>query len=500
MNITVAMLWDMLGRSFAALETEIYGGQPVRGIKLLPRSVSALPEEYLYVEQRGDGVYLRCGGRGPARLETERSMEELFNALEDAFNRLRDWDMETHLALIGGCSAQRLLDLSEDILTNPITLMDPGFSLLARTRHAGTTSRVFREVCEKGYLPAETVEFYALRSYLRELVQLGGDRATCVEGDFVTINRAIRRDGRVLGYLSMPCTHRPYSEGVAECFAYLCEGVAECMEREIRSGAVQRYISESFLAELIEGRHQTREAMEERLRYIGLQAQGELALVVLRGADPLAGRYWSDRLGERLPGEKVLSYSGAVVVFLPRRGRLPLVLDSLGPFMADNRLACGVSRPFGGLEELGEAFRQADAALRLGSRVSANRTLEKLGVDDLQYDETVFHYQRYALHHMVEGAAEEGRIFPGLRRLIQICLREGGDSLRVLRALLRCERRPTQTGNALHMSRNNVVYRAGRLEEIMGVSLSDPDVRAELEASFRALELIAYETFLQNDR
>ena len=112
MQITFAMLWDMLNDRCPALETALYGGWPVRGIKLMPERGGREPD-FLYLDSRAGIVRLSRGAEAPVLLGAGFSLDEIFNALQDAFNRLRDWDMETHLALIENCGAQRLLDLSD---------------------------------------------------------------------------------------------------------------------------------------------------------------------------------------------------------------------------------------------------------------------------------------------------------------------------------------------------------------------------------------------------
>ena len=44
MQITFAMLWDRLNAVYPALETALYGGQPVRGIKLTPAQGEREPD------------------------------------------------------------------------------------------------------------------------------------------------------------------------------------------------------------------------------------------------------------------------------------------------------------------------------------------------------------------------------------------------------------------------------------------------------------------------
>ena len=55
------------------------------------------------------------------------------------------------------------------------------------------------------------------------------------------------------------------------------------------------------------------------------------------------------------------------------------------------------------------------------------------------------------------------------------------------------ERKATETGQQLHMHRNNVIYRISRIEELTGLSLDDHGTRLGLEISFLMLELFGIE-------
>lgn len=442
-----------------------------------------------------------CGSHAgglSAPLCTELSLETLFNTLQDIFNQLRDWDMETHLALIEGCEPQRLLDLTERILKNPITLMDPSLRLLARTSQGETASPIFNLVSQRGYLPAETVEFYRLHGYLDALSR-GKDELVCLsEGTCISVICPLRSKDLITGFLSMPCVERPYSQGLAECFRYLAEGIALCMERQVRVSSMDHYMHSYFLIELIERPPRSDSEIQERLRYIDLPRAGEFRLLELSG-EQMAGMkdYLSRKLADLLPNERVFPFYDSILIFLPE-ARLDWTLNALRPFLAEHSLRCGISHMFRQLTGIRQAREQSAAALRLGSRITALRTLERLGVEGLSYEPHIFHYSRYAPYHMVEAAAEAGLISPFLRRLIELDRQGNTDHLRVLHGYLACERRPTQTAAALHMHRNNVIYRIERLESILDVSLDDLVLRQELACSLLAVELMDASVFQQN--
>ena len=365
MDITMAMLWNILNQKYQGLEIQMYGVHPIRGIKLLPKDHALLEDETIYLSCKNGALYLRYGRAAPEKLDTTLSLEELFNAMLDSYSRLRDWDMETHLALIEERGIQMLLELCEDIIGNPLTVMDPSFRLLARSKRHVTGSSIFAEVCRRGYLPPETVELYHLRGYFEDLIRTGQETAFPGEADSVSIIRPLYRDGKIVGYLSMPCVEHLYSEGVADCFHYLACWMEQCMARELQSKAFNRYMYEYFLQELLEGKAMQPERITERLAYIDLPLTGHFRLLKLSGVqeEPSISGYVARRLEERLPNVRVFSHQGSVLVLLFEE-RLAWVLDALPPLLhgAITRLRGqpGIFQPHG-----------ASGRLRTGGRRSA---------------------------------------------------------------------------------------------------------------------------------
>ena len=65
------------------------------------------------------------------------------------------------------------------------------------------------------------------------------------------------------------------------------------------------------------------------------------------------------------------------------------------------------------------------------------------------------------------------------------------DNLSLIRNYLLTERSISSTAKIMHMHRNSVIYRLGKIQEALGFDLNDPDVRLRVLISFKILELIS---------
>jgi purine catabolism regulator len=62
--------------------------------------------------------------------------------------------------------------------------------------------------------------------------------------------------------------------------------------------------------------------------------------------------------------------------------------------------------------------------------------------------------------------------------------------LLTLRAYLAGNGSPTEAADRLHLHRNTVLYRLGRIEEIAGVDLRDPEVRLSLHLALKIEDVL----------
>ena len=66
----------------------------------------------------------------------------------------------------------------------------------------------------------------------------------------------------------------------------------------------------------------------------------------------------------------------------------------------------------------------------------------------------------------------------------------GTDNYEFLHSYLTLERRTSTVADALHMHRNNVNYRIGRIEELYDIDLDDAALRVDLLVAYRIREAL----------
>lgn len=144
----------------------------------------------------------------------------------------------------------------------------------------------------------------------------------------------------------------------------------------------------------------------------------------------------------------------------------------------DPPLVAGISRA-AKIETLPRAFREADECLRF-ARVSG-----AVGVQE---------YSALGLHlllaSLVDGPELAAFVEAELGPLLDYDAKARSPLLPTLRALLVHDSNRAEAARALHLERRSLYYRIERIEQILGQSLNDSNVRLGLSVALRALSLI----------
>ena len=101
----------------------------------------------------------------------------------------------------------------------------------------------------------------------------------------------------------------------------------------------------------------------------------------------------------------------------------------------------------------------------------------------------VLYYQMQLILEHDEGILDNSMAIQSLKTLKESASRYSVDYPNILYTFLQCERRATLASQKLCMHRNTVLYHVGKIEEMLGITLDDPDTRLQLLLGFKMLEL-----------
>ena len=471
--------------------------KPIRGIRIWNGAAAASKSgrSLLYLKKQKDGVLLLFDGQS-IPIETRLSFAEVFNKLEEAFSTLRDWDMQLHQGIIENKGFQYMIDVSEGIFRHPLTITDSGYKLIAYSKHWQNGDAVFKSAVEKGYLPADAVVrldqegfiFEKKAIFFREAIE--GLTCPMLNGTIY-----VEHDYRYMFAVLFP--DDDYTEGYHELFAFMLGQLGLYVETNGDVSRIRHFAWMSLLADLVEGKCSPAE-LAERNRYSGLPTGCAYCLIAVRRKDGTMREFIQERLGRAFQGQIVFIHGESVFVLLAEGGsqdapvadhveKAVYEIAGMTRFVGENHLYVCISDRFEDLCGLHNAYSQTQAAFTLGLRICRNRTLERLGIANKLYAENIFRYSEYYPYDLISGSAS---LFPAFRALLAEDRKTASGSLRLLYAYLKNDCSKTRTAAELFMHRNNIIYRISKLEEGLGLSFADEQVKTAFRLSFLALELL----------
>ncbi len=251
-----------------------------------------------------------------------------------------------------------------------------------------------------------------------------------------------------------------------------------------------------FLDDLMDAGASNPEGLRARARHLGIDLEVEQGLVVFGYDEPVGERAaaregeaaeLARRLGRELGGRLehclVAPRGSLVAVMTPARPaggpeglrRLADVTRSALRRDGPRTASAGLSAPAAGAEGLCRAGLEAEQALRVSQAMfGPDRTtaFSELGVYRL-------------LFHLRSSPELEAFRRELLGDLLEYDGRNGGELVKTLEAFFARNGNLSRTAEELYLHRNTLIYRMGRIQEITGVQMDDPDARLSLQLALK---------------
>ncbi len=276
-------------------------------------------------------------------------------------------------------------------------------------------------------------------------------------------------------------------------------------ERE-RSEVESRYQSEALM-DVLQGNYQQDEEIIARARLLGydLTSMQVVAVFELAPDQPDTAKdgiqlSWQRRLREELlriwPTAWISSEARRVIALLPviegdkqpENENEQTALARLERVLARTQqgngalpiYSGGIGYLVGNVAGIPQSYQQAQQALEIGRRLFGNGKLHsfaQLGIYRL-----LFHLHG---HHELVAFYEET-----LGPLLDADTKGNIDLLETLEGFFRYNGNLSETARAMHLHRNSLLYRLGRIEELLGHSLEDPELRLSLQIALKIRHLL----------
>ncbi len=417
----------------------------------------------------------------------EEMLYQAFNTLLHYFSELARWDSDTDLAIANREPLQKIIELSEKVVQNPMIAWDGRFTIVAHPTFRLEDIPTVQGWIDAGQIPGEDVAELARRGYLKrtpEFYSMQQCTSYLMSNPFAI--RIFEAKNRQTLVLIQYYTVKPPSLAQSELLSLLEEKVARYMSDVMHGGyRPKNYLYAPFLIDLINGALTDKAAIMDRLKYINMPMCAHYRLYEIA-----CESYVEPVITSIKATVKSLFYLSHAVEYRQH----VYVLDrdeslrdedqrwkTIKELCENFSCYCGVSTPVEDLTGVHLAAEQCSAALRVGY-------LAPNGKRVFRYSDVYFYDMMLTYYEHMSGDFSS-ILLPNLVNLVENDRKCKNDNLRLLSIYLSCDRNITSTAKKMFLHRNSVIYRINRIEQILGLSLDDPKVRFDLQVSLRCLEL-----------
>lgn len=423
---------------------------------------------------------------------------QVANELLAGISSLNSWETKVKTCIAAEEPIQNLIEAGADIFgDNPVVLLSVSFNVVGRSIDSTSCNEKVNGLLQRGYLTKDESDIMSRMGYplhredYKDGMQV--DPPTYMGCSFFLI--AFPSSMKQAAFLAVYFVASQPTPGLLDIFRCYAGLLQQYIMSMLKPGTQMPSALELFMDDILLHTNDDREYLADRAKQLQLPVNEPYRVGVIQweaySRDQADYVLWRARsvLGNSV--YRIMRYHDSVLLLM--KGSTPHAsllrsmdetADKLSGILSVSNGRIGFSPEVGNLFKLDVAYKQACSAAKFGPMLA--------GPDKLYF------YSEYYIYDMIESYSEKYSLedmFVQKLRLLENKDEGSFNNLNLLRNYLLSERNLSVTARLLHMHRNSVIYRIGKISDILGVDMDDPDVRLRLLISFKILEMIKGKKF-----
>ncbi|KZL91791.1 PucR family transcriptional regulator [Clostridium magnum] len=387
--------------------------------------------------------------------------------------------------LLSGGSIQDILNIGHKILGNPLFLHDINFKVFGYTQGVSVDDPFWRKITNVDYFTDTEITVILEQGKIDELYKSSCPILVKTEASphRWLVNKIVV-DGNVLGNLSTIEYERQFEQSYNKLFNLISDVISSVLRRNSLFSSSKGKKYEYFIIDLLEEKKQSHEDIKQRLKYIDLNFEENLYVLTISPAqnnnEYKTHPYMLEILNSLVCGGKSLIYRNNFVIIFSCKTKIldKGYFNNISRFLEKHQLVGGLSQCFHDIADIREYYLQSVKSIDLGIRVDGRKS--------------IYAYDDYSIYYLIDIASEHKDLKsfynPSLITLIDYDRRNNTSYSESLYAYLSNGNSIAAAANALNIHRNTMDYRISKIEEIMNLNLSNPDITLSLYLSYKILK------------
>jgi len=371
-------------------------------------------------------------------------------------------------------------------------MIGPSYNIIASTKVKKIEHPAISSLLKRGYYKIDELDRLFKFDYMRKHDVFNTPTVIYPPNlmDCPFIIKTFLRHGTTRYFLILYYINSVPEKSDLELFDILSTRLEESLKNYLPDSASHNSLLEVFLEDLICKTYENEEYLRDRACFLNLNMEGcyRLGIIKLKNYKQQLAEYLLMRIRTSYSSNRyrimLFKKSILLLVILPKstfdeEETFHEKLKELKTVLHGYQAAIGLSNQFKGLININAAYSQCRSAIKYGWMLAP--------------EQTTFYYSKYYIYEMLDACKSSLPIDSMYVQKLKL-LDDPNDyqhsNLLLLKIFLMTERSITATAKALFMHRNSVIYRVNKIQEILKISLDDPDVRLRLLISFKILDMI----------
>ena len=420
-------------------------------------------------------------------LAEDAELEDVSNALQEFLNPAVSQQhllQQDNLAYaLAGKGLQNILDIGQDLLSNPLYLLHGNYVLIAKSTRVVVPDIICDELHNKGHLTIEEADGYFGEHFLERFRTFSKPRY--IESEKLPYNRMLGRvrigngDYGCIAAVEYAKTFQPQDYRIMES---LCAIIEQELTSDSQLDSINEAKKATLINDLLSGSIRDARHLRLRLKDMDWHPKNSYRLYLLNfsHASDTYLTFFRDAFKLQIPQAEAFIYRESIVLLCEPAANTKQeaeLEDKIESLCDVANLRCGISDAIHSLIDVRNAFRQASHVLQ---------TARKLQVPGL-----VFKSEDFMLLFLIDKLAENSSldefIHPTVRAIRDYDAEHESEYGLTLHTYLLRGKDAMKTCDELHIHKNTLSYRLRRLASMHGIDWDDGYLLTQLLISLEIL-------------
>ncbi|WP_243156435.1 helix-turn-helix domain-containing protein [Clostridium sp. C8-1-8] len=424
-------------------------------------------------------------------LLTEKSIEEIYKlSMEFLLNQYSLYEKKYTInnSLHHCDNINKILNVSEQYINNPIFLLDTSYRILGQSNLAASSKDSSLDKQDgKCYLVLDTVKTMKRDKCIDDIYNL--DKAFFHLADKNLIFCGVRINNITVGYICVLQELRPFVEMDLEIINELSKTLSIFIEKSDQFISSSGLEEEYYVIDMLITNSYSINYLEERLNAVNFKLKANFLIITVPFYKKYADYRHNFGLNQLIQNCKLILgnciaayYDSKIIFLLSSSSDTVISLEQKTRFkdlLRLNKLKAGISIVFNNIHHIKDFYNQSNYCLTLSDRLNSSDNM-------LYFEDYIEYYLFYNLEeYKKEAITLKTLIHPFITKLIEHDAKTNSELLNTLECYLESDRNSALSSKKLNVHPSTFFYRLHKIENLLSCTFSDSKLLFKLELSLK---------------